>query len=151
MRFVRSVVSHCAGVSDVCNDHARVCGSRQRCFVLSFPCYLHNGQVRIGVGIPFVGVFHMLQASLFFLWNKSTASVAMWLFGWWTVPSVSDILSCFSNYLHVVVLVHFVKAELTSEGIRQFYVAVEIVERNLDTFCHLHETWRAWLILSSLL
>ena len=42
---IRSVVSHLAGVSGVCDDHARVCGSRHRCFVRSFPCYLHNGQV----------------------------------------------------------------------------------------------------------
>ena len=43
-----------------------------------FPCYLHDGQVRISVGIPCVGVLHTLHASLFFLGNCSTASVAVW-------------------------------------------------------------------------
>ena len=65
-----------------------------------------------------------------------------WLFGWWTAATVTYILSFFSNYLYVDVLLHFVKAELTLEGIRQFYVAGEIEEWKLDTFCDLHETPR---------
>ena len=107
--FVRSVVCQCAGGSDVCNDHARVYGSHQRCFFLFFfffPCYLHNGQVRISVGIPCVGVLHMLHASLFFLAVWACACHAssrirftvypscfslIWLFGGWTVATVSDI------------------------------------------------------------
>ena len=124
--------------------------------VFFFPCYLHNGQVRISVGIPCVGVLHMLHASLF-SWSCVGVCVSRvfkdqvygvpkllffdWLFGWWTVATVSDILSFFSNYLYVSVLL-FVKAELTLEGIRQFHVAVELEKRKLDTFCDLHETRR---------
>ena len=65
-----------------------------------------------------------------------------WLFGLWTVDIVSTILSFLSNCLYVVVLLHLVKAELTQEGLRHFCAAVEIVERNLDPFCDLHETRR---------
>ena len=66
----------------------------------------------------------------------------IWLFGLRTAATVSDILIFFSNYLYVVVLVHFVKAELALEGIRQFHVAGEIEEIKLDTFCDLHESLR---------
>ena len=54
---------------------------------------------------------------------------------------MSDILSFFSNYLYVSVLL-FVQAELTLEGIRQFHVAVELEKRKLDTSCDLQETRR---------
>ena len=47
-----------------CDEQARVCGSRHGSLVHSFPCYLHSGQVRFGVGIPCVGVRHVVHASL---------------------------------------------------------------------------------------
>ena len=55
---------------------------------------------------------------------------------------MSVILSFLSNCLYVVVLLHFEKAELALEGIRQFFVAGEIEEVNLNTLCDLHETRR---------
>ena len=97
-----------------------------------------------------------------FLGNCSTVPLAMWASAchassriMFTVHS-SCFLGClvggqwlpcqifcfFSNYLYVVVLFHFVTAELTIEGIRQFCVAVEIEERKLDTSSYLHETRR---------
>ena len=42
----------------------------------------------------------------------------------------------------VVSLLHFVKDEFASEGIRQFFVDGEIEEVKLNTFCDLHETPR---------
>ena len=66
----------------------------------------------------------------------------IWLFGLWTAATVCDMLSFFSNYLYVAVLLHFEKTEMTLEGIRQLYAAVEIEEVKLNTFCDLHETPR---------
>ena len=65
-----------------------------------------------------------------------------WLFGWWTAAFVCDMLSFFSNFLYVVVLLHFEKAELASEGIRHFVESGEIEEVKLNTCCDLHETPR---------
>ena len=53
-----------------------------------------------------------------------------------------EIFGFSSKFLRVVVLFHFEKAELALEGIRQFFVADEIEEMKLDTFCDLHETLR---------
>ena len=99
-------------------------------FARPFPCHLHNGQVRISVGVPGFGVASVTCFLGVFV-NPVLGDVGMcvsrvfkdqvygafellffnWLFGWWTVATVSDILSFFSKYLYVVVLVHFVKAE----------------------------------------
>ena len=73
---------------------------------------------------------------------RSRCSLLFGRFVWWAAAFASEISGFSSKFLCAVVLLHFEKAGLALEGIRQFHVAVEIEERKLNTFCDLHETRR---------
>jgi len=51
-----------------------------------------------------------------------------------------DILDLSMNFMRDVVQILVKTNELTLEGIRQFYVAIEREQRKLDTLCDLYET-----------
>ena len=72
----------------------------------------------------------------------SRCSLFFGRFVWWAAAFASEISGFSSKFLCAVVLLHFEKAGLALEGIRQFHVAVEIEKRKLDTFCDLRETRR---------
>ena len=55
---------------------------------------------------------------------------------------VSEFVGLATVILRFPFLVLFEKAELSLGGIRQFYVGLELEERNLNTFCDLHESQR---------
>merc|ERR1719181_2511952 len=51
-----------------------------------------------------------------------------------------DILEIAKKFMHDAVMILVTKDELTLEGIRQFYVAIEKEDWKLDTLCDLYET-----------
>ena len=62
------------------------------------------------------------------------------LLGQVSLPSAPDILDLTTKFMRDAVRILVKKDELTLEGIRQFYVAIEKEEWKLDTLCDLYET-----------